>query len=174
MRYLLIFSVLFIGCKASYILDKPEQNLPTPKSSYEITPETNIGFGDIIKGYASSNFNLNTSKKTIQLNSTNIHNYCVCESCTDLSNKELYGNILITKTTIEDCDNPKYVVEFIGYELGAVMKLLKSLLNDGKFYKWSENSFDVIDFEEGVYIGYLEITEEVDRTVVVIRWDICF
>jgi len=171
MRFLLILSVLFIGCKASYILDKPEQKLPTPKSSYEITPKTNIGFGDIIKGYLASNFDQNTSKKTIQINSKNKYNCCGCELCSNPSNKKLYGNVVITKTN--HCDSPKYIFEFIGYELEAVVKVLKLLLIDGEYYKWSENSFDAIEFDEDVYSGFVEVRNEGDRTLVLIGFDGC-
>lgn len=171
MRLLLILSVLLIGCKASYILDKPEQKLPAPKSSYEITPATNISFGDIIKGYLASNFNQNTSKKTIQLNSKNKYNCCGCELCSAPSKKKLYGNVLITETI--HCDSPKYIFEFIGYELEDVVQVLKLLLIDGEYYKWSENSFDAIEFDEDVYSGFVEVRNEGDRTLVLIGFDGC-
>ena len=171
MRFLLMLSVLFIGCNASYILDKPEQKLPTPKSFYEITPNTNKGFGEIINEYLALNFDQNTSKKTIQINTKNKLNCCGCELCSDPSKKKLYGNILVTKTI--HCDSPKYIFEFIGYEYDNVAKMLRLLLIDGDYYKWSENSFERIDFNEDAYSGFVEISNEGDRIIVIIGFDGC-
>jgi hypothetical protein len=171
MRFLLILSVLYLSCNASYVLDKPEEKLPTPKSSYEITPKTNIGFGDIINGYLASNFEQNTSKKTIQINSKNKFNCCGCELCSDPSKKKLYGNIVVTKTI--HCDSPKYIYEFIGYKFDDVVKVLRLLLNNGDYYKWGENSFDIIDFDEDIYSGFVEISNEGDRIVVLIGFVGC-
>jgi hypothetical protein len=171
MRFLLILLVLFIGCKASYVLDKPEQKLPTPKTTYQITPNLKIGLGGIIKEYVASNFDQKTSKKTIQLNSINKYNCCGCELCSDPTKKKLYGNIVITDTY--HCDSPKYIFEFIGYELDDVIKTLKLFLIDGDYYKWHENTFDVIEFEADVYAGFVEIIDEEDRILVLIGFVGC-
>jgi len=171
MRFLLIISFLFLGCKASYVLDNPKQKLPKPTTSYEITPNTNIDIGEIIKEYLASNFKQNTSKKTIQINSKNKYNCCGCELCSDPSKKKLYGNTVITNTI--HCDSPKHIYEFIGYEFDDVVKVLRLLLIDGDYYKWKENSFDIIDFDEDVYSGFVEISNEGDRILVIIGNDVC-
>jgi hypothetical protein len=171
MRFVLIISFLFLGCKASYILVNPAQQLPTPKTSYTITSNTNIDIGEIINEYVASSFEQNTSKKTIQINSKNKFNCCGCELCSDPSKKKLYGNIVVTKTI--HCDSPKYIYEFIGYKFDDVVKVLRLLLIDGDYYKWNENSFDIIDFDEDVYSGFVEISNEGDRTLVLIGFDGC-
>jgi len=172
MRFLLILiPFLFIGSKAFYVLDKPTQNLPSPETSYIVGPNDGIGMGNVIKEYISANFDQNKSIRTIRANSKNDYNCCKCEVCTDPSTKQLYGNIVITDT--HHCDSPQSIFEFIGYKYAEVEKMLKLLLIDGDYYKWSENSYDIIDFEEDVYSGFVEIEDDGDRIIVIIGVDVC-
>jgi len=171
MRYIVIIPFLFFGCKASYVLDKPEHKLPAPKTSYLVTSDSKVDITSVIKEYVSANFDLGRSKKTILINSKNNHNCCGCEICSSASIKKVYGNIIITDTF--HCDSPKNIFEFIGYKLEDVVKTLKLLFKDGDYYKWHENSYDIMEFNPDFYSGSVEVLDEGDRILVLIQMAGC-
>ena len=51
------------------------------------------------------------------------------------------------------------------------MQVLKLILIDGEYYKWSDTYFDVIDFDEDVYSGFLDVRNEGERTLVLIGYN---